>query len=132
MYRKHTAMVALSAMGAMTLMWFVPAVLEDLLLGRGPEDDADDEAWKEWFIQKVVLYPAQSVIILRDVVGGADVGNKDFGNTEGDGGPPPDIEVGGDVSSVNKVALLAPWIALAAVIVAGGVTIAARRRRLQS
>ncbi len=44
---------------------------------------------------------------------------------------PPVIEVGGDVYPVNKVALLAPWIALAAVIIAGA-TIAVRRRRTQS
>ena len=43
----------------------------------------------------------------------------------------PPVEVGGDVNPVNKVALLAPWIALAAVIIAGA-TIAVRRRRTQS
>lgn len=46
-----------------------------------------------------------------------------------DNGPP--IEVGGDVSPVNKIALLAPWIALAAVIIAGA-TIVMRRRLTQS
>ncbi len=54
---------------------------------------------------------------------------KTWEEANGGGG---DIEVGGDVSSVNKVSLLAPWIALTAVIVAGGVTIMVRRRRLQS
>ena len=43
----------------------------------------------------------------------------------------PDMEVGGDVSPVNKIALLAPWIALTAVIAAGA-TLAARRRLTQS
>ena len=45
--------------------------------------------------------------------------------------PPDDIEVGGDVSPVNRLALLAPWMALAVVIIAGA-TIAVRRRRTQS
>ena len=49
-----------------------------------------------------------------------------------DGGQPePTVEVGGDVSSVNKIALLAPWIGLAVVIIAG-TTIAVRRRLTQS
>ena len=45
-------------------------------------------------------------------------------------GPPP-VEVGGDVYPVNRLALLTPWVALAAVIIAGA-TIAVRRRRTQS
>ena len=46
-------------------------------------------------------------------------------------GEPPVIEVGGEVYPVNKLAILAPWIALAAVIIAGA-TIAVRRRRAKS
>ena len=46
-------------------------------------------------------------------------------------GPGPGIVVGGEVYPVNKVALLAPWIALAAAIIAGA-TIAVRRRLTQS
>ena len=46
-------------------------------------------------------------------------------------GEEPPVEVGGDVSPVNRMALLAPWIALAAVIVAG-TTIVMRRRLTQS
>lgn len=43
----------------------------------------------------------------------------------------PVVEVGGDVSPVNKLALLAPWIGLTIVIIAG-TTIAMRRRLIQS
>ena len=49
----------------------------------------------------------------------------------GDGPSEPPVEVGGDVSPVNKVALLAPWIALAALILTGA-TLAVRRRLTQS
>ena len=35
--------------------------------------------------------------------------------------------VGGDVYPINKVALVAPWIALAAVIIAGGIFLIRRR-----
>ena len=45
-------------------------------------------------------------------------------------GPGP-IEVGGDVSPVNKLTLLAPWIGLAALI-GTGATVAVRRRLTQS
>ncbi len=46
-------------------------------------------------------------------------------------GPGPGIVVGGDVSPVNKAAILAPWIALITVIIVGA-TIAVRRRLTQS
>ena len=41
------------------------------------------------------------------------------------------VEVGGDVYPVNKMAILAPWIALVAAIIAG-TTLVVRRRRTQS
>ena len=59
----------------------------------------------------------------------------DLSKTEpdgGDNGGNGDIEVGGDVYPVSWLTIWAPWVALAAVIVAGGITIAARRRRVQS
>ena len=43
----------------------------------------------------------------------------------------PPLEVGGEVYPVNRMAILAPWIALTAVIIAG-VTMAVRRRRVRS
>jgi len=42
----------------------LPAVLSDLLVGRGPDDDEDD-VW--WAARKVTLYPFQSVPFVRDV-----------------------------------------------------------------
>ena len=53
------------------------------------------------------------------------------GGTGGGGDTNGIIEVGGEVYPVNRLALLAPWIALIAVIIAG-TTIAVRRRRAQS
>jgi len=66
-----------------------------------------------------------------NVAAGQNVGDVDFGNTEDGGGPGPGPEVGGDVSPTSKVALLAPWIALAAVII-GGTTLFVRRRLVKS
>jgi hypothetical protein len=44
-------------------------------------------------------------------------------------GPPVIMEVGGDVFPVNTLAILAPWLALAAVLIVG-TTIAIRRRKV--
>jgi hypothetical protein len=49
----------------------VPAVLGELILGRGPDDDEDPAAWA---IRKVLLYPMMSVPVLRDVVSSIDSG----------------------------------------------------------
>lgn len=49
----------------------VPAVLGELILGRGPDDDEDPAAWT---IRKVLLYPMMTVPVLRDVVSSIDSG----------------------------------------------------------
>lgn len=45
--------------------------------------------------------------------------------------PPPPLPVGGEAYPVNKLGILAPWLALAAAIIASD-TIFMRRRRVQS
>jgi hypothetical protein len=55
-------------------LWFVPAVLGELLAGRGP---GDDEEWGEWFKKNALsflTYPVNAVVGLRDIVGA--VGSK--------------------------------------------------------
>lgn len=55
-------------------LWFVPAVLGELLAGRGP---GDDEEWGEWFKKNAMnflTYPINAVVGLRDIVGA--VGSK--------------------------------------------------------
>jgi hypothetical protein len=49
---------------SMALLWFVPAVLEDTIRGRGPDDDDDKLAWAA---RKILLYPLGTVVILRDI-----------------------------------------------------------------
>jgi hypothetical protein len=56
---------------------------------------------------------------------GQNVQDMDFGNQYI--GEPPVLEVGGDIYAVNKLAMLAPWILLAAALIAG--TAAVMRRR---
>ena len=49
----------------------IPAIIGDLILMRGPDED-EDEA--EWVIRKVLLYPLMSVPLLRDVASTIDSG----------------------------------------------------------
>jgi len=58
-------------LGSLALLWWIPAALEDTLLGRGPGDD-DDEKWAQFIAKKELTYPFQSVILLRDIANGAD------------------------------------------------------------
>lgn len=53
-------------LGSMFFLWFVPAVLEDLILGRQPADDADDAEWRKWALEKVA-YPTQGIVFVRDL-----------------------------------------------------------------
>lgn len=48
-------------------VWLVPAVMGELLTGRGPDDD-DDKG--EWALRQSLIYLALGVPILRDIVGG--------------------------------------------------------------
>lgn len=57
-------------LASLVLIWFVPAVLEDLMLGRGPDDGADDEEWMRWALGKTMSYPFQSIVLMRDVING--------------------------------------------------------------
>ena len=45
--------------------------------------------------------------------------------------PMPPVEVGGEVYPINKLSILAPWVALAAALIIG-TAVAVRRRRAQS
>lgn len=45
-------------------LWFVPAVLGELIAQRGPDDE---EEWAEWAATQGILYPLGTVVGLRDV-----------------------------------------------------------------
>lgn len=55
---------------SMALLWFLPAVGAELLAGRGPDDDEDWDEWaaRTWYIW--LLYPAQSLVFVRDLASG--------------------------------------------------------------
>lgn len=52
------------------LLWFVPAVLSEIVAGRGPDDDD----WAEWMkthgAWQLASYPVQTVPVVRDVMNG--------------------------------------------------------------
>ncbi len=49
----------------------IPAVLGDIIVGRGPDDEEDYPAW---LARKVLLYPLMSIPLLRDVASSLDSG----------------------------------------------------------
>lgn len=48
-----------------------PAVVAELLVGRGP---SDDEGWSEWMARKIAFYPVSAVPVVRDAIGVFDRG----------------------------------------------------------
>lgn len=50
---------------SMFYLWFVPAVLSELVAGRGPEDE---DEWPAWAARHLISYPFQAVVGLRDLV----------------------------------------------------------------
>jgi hypothetical protein len=53
--------------GSMAVLWFLPAVLGELVPQRGPEDDEDELAWT---LEQLARYPFGAVVGVRDVAGG--------------------------------------------------------------
>jgi hypothetical protein len=51
---------------SLTLIWFVPALLEDIIRGRMPDED-DDESWLGWLVGNLASYPLAAVVGVRDV-----------------------------------------------------------------
>lgn len=55
------------AFGTLMAAWFLPAVLWDLMTGRGPDDDDDDlENESLWALRKIFFYPLMTMPFLRD------------------------------------------------------------------
>ena len=47
----------------MLATWLIPAILFEIAVGRGPDDDEEPE---EWALRKVLLYPLQTIPLVRD------------------------------------------------------------------
>jgi hypothetical protein len=44
----------------------IPAILSEIIVGRGP-DDEDDEEWLTWMAKEALAYPFMSIVGVRDV-----------------------------------------------------------------
>ncbi len=58
--------------GVLLATWFLPAIMWDIVNGRGPDDDDDDDEvlgdeFLPWALRKVVAYPFMTVPYLREV-----------------------------------------------------------------
>lgn len=51
---------------ALAMVWLVPAVMEDMLKGRAPDDD-EDASWWAWAAGKAAAYPFATVPVVRDL-----------------------------------------------------------------
>jgi hypothetical protein len=50
----------------MFMFWVIPALVSEVLSGRAPGRDDDEEGFIEWVLTKTLLYPAMTVPFLRD------------------------------------------------------------------
>lgn len=57
---------------SLAVLWFLPAALQELIRGRGPSGDDDDEEKLKWYLRKAALYPFQTVVLARDIVNALD------------------------------------------------------------
>lgn len=62
------------ALGALMAAWLLPAVIWDLVTGRGPGDDDDDgnmltDEFLPWALRKIAVYPFMTMPYWRDAVG---------------------------------------------------------------
>lgn len=48
-------------------LWFAPAVLSEIIAGRGPDDE---DEWDQWALNKIGAYPFQSMVLVRDIANG--------------------------------------------------------------
>ena len=52
---------------SMFALWFAPAILAELIAGRGPDDDEDFAEWLKRTSYIWVLYPLATVVGVRDI-----------------------------------------------------------------
>jgi hypothetical protein len=73
-FAKETGQVKMTsdyarAAKSLVMLWFMPVVLEELMKGSLPDDE---EKAKRHLLKRIVTYPFQSVVFLRDIVNGMD------------------------------------------------------------
>lgn len=60
-------------LATMGYMWLAPALLSELVAGRGPsqQDNGDKESWAHWATKKALIYPFDSIVGVRDLMDAA-------------------------------------------------------------
>ena len=53
-------------LGSMAVLWFLPAVLSELIANRGPDEEEDEDAM-QWALWKLARYPFSTVVGARDI-----------------------------------------------------------------
>lgn len=48
-------------------VWFIPAAMSQLLIGRGPDDVQDPEEWAKWMARTEMEWPMSTIPIVRDI-----------------------------------------------------------------
>ena len=65
--KDHSPAAVFQAANTALLLWFVPSVLGELAVGRGPDDD---EEWENWMGMQILQYPFQAVVGIRELASG--------------------------------------------------------------
>lgn len=93
--------------GSLALQWFLPAVLEDFLRGKGPGEDDDAETVAKWLLRKEIFYPFSSIVIVRDL---ANAIERSFQTNHPDYTGSPAFDVGKSIAGAGVAAknLLTP------------------------
>lgn len=60
-----------SLLARQVFMTIGPALLTELMVGKGPKDD---ESWEWWAAKKIAMYPLSAVPVVRDAIGVFDTG----------------------------------------------------------
>lgn len=74
-YRRVSKTKSLSdiptAAGSALALWFLPAILSELVAGRGPDDD---EEWPEWMAGLIATYPFLMFVGVKDIASAIESG----------------------------------------------------------
>ncbi len=126
-----TKQSVLDAASAALWLWFMPAVLSEMVAGRGPDED---EEWAEWALPILGMYPMMTAVGARDLANGM-FGKFGYEITPAQAAPKSVVDLfnsaekaweEGEYDNVVKDAVeasgyLVPWPSKQAMITAGNV-----------
>jgi hypothetical protein len=60
-----------TAAASTLMLWFLPAILSELVAGRGPDDD---EEWWEWTLGNILVYPFLTIGYVKEIASSIESG----------------------------------------------------------